>query len=621
MPKSPNKNPLPESNAEKLIGLSLQSSNPERQSQLTTAALILCAIALLLWLRIPPFDYDEALYFAMALEMERGGHWLATLWDGQLMDDKPPVFMWLLRPFLSITSAASWSGLSRIPSLLCAFGTVLGLSFFNWGFQKPFKRTALLLCTALLPFTGGGLVLLDPALSLALLPPFLILFRSWNAADAGNAPRRLTVSETLALALSLTLGCALKGLVAWVIPGLAVALQCLWAAAQHSRSEPTNSASRLAQLIVRCGQIYGPAAALTVLGSAAFYGWMLLEGHSQFVTGFFLKHHLGRGSSAMEGHGGSFIYHWVVVGVGGGWLLARFLHLLSCNHKRAWLLLPQNSFALAWFLTPPLFFSFMATKLPNYTWPSWVALVALMMIADTDPKTQMRSAERLTPAADAQTPPHPRTRALLRAGYGAIQVVIAAIGVIYCAAGLAFVVLPILLPNLPFTIDTRAQALLQAAGSLTGFECAGFIISGCALFTIGVSIARITREPNTNPLNRVTGVALLHAALLISLLSAVSSYPLRAFHNPLGQASEWISARWPKADVITIGLRSPTFSSHYTGSGAMRQLGLHARIPDDRTQSAALALPVWSARGCEDFGRSEAAVFNFIKVCSPVDKE
>lgn len=589
------------------------------QRRLETAVLILCGCALLLWLRLPPFDYDEALYFAMALEMQKGGHWLATLWDGQLMDDKPPVYMWLLLPFLNASGGVSWPGFSRLGSLLCTVALIYGLSSFRWGFQKPLTRTALLVSCGLFPFAGSGLMLIDPMLSLALFPPFLLLFRSWKEGSDRSGPRHLTTVESLTIGISLAFACSLKGLVAWVIPGLAVTLQCLIAALHSQSGGMGQSLAHFMKLCVRCLVAYGSAALLTVLGSAAFYGWMIAQGHSDFVEAFFIKHHLGRGSAAMEGHSGSFIYHWAVIGLGGGWLIARLLQTLSHPSGRQVLFLPQNSFALSWFVAPPLFFSFMATKLPNYTWPSWMALFALMLIAETAPEKDSTHNDRsaVVAAPHEQAPSLTSKHALQKMTRLTCQALIGVLAGVYALAGLALAVAPFLIPDLPFSIDHRAQTLITAAGTPNTAEQTGLFICGGLLFAIGLSIARLLTSPQKNGTGSVCTVATLHAALLFTLLGTVAPYPKRAFYQPIRDASEWVGNRWPDASVVTLGLRSPTFSAHYTGRGSLLQLGLHAGISKLDLSRAALVLPLWSPRKCSDFQKTEETVFGFVIVCTP----
>lgn len=619
MPQKQSNKPKTPTAAPAMAGPRSSERSQRAQRRLEVTALILCAGALLLWLRLPPFDYDEALYFAMALEMQRDGHWLATLWDGQLMDDKPPVFMWLLLPFLGASESVSWLGFSRLPSLLCTLVMIYGLSSTRWGFQKSFTHTALLFSCGLIPFAGSGLLLIDPVLSLALFPPFLLLFRSWKESSDCSGPRPLTIGESLTIGIFLSLGCSLKGLIAWVIPGLAVLLQCILVAYQGQTAGMSHRFTLFRKLCLRCLLTYGPAALLTVLGSAAFYGWMIAEGHGNFVEAFFVKHHLGRGSAAMEGHSGSFIYHWAVIGVGGSWLIARLLLIFSRPSARKKLLLPQNSFALSWFAAPPLFFSFMATKLPNYTWPSWMALVALLLTVEAAPeKSSANDGTPLSAAEQLHDDSAPvLTRTLQRVTRRVCEMLIGLLAGLYALAGLALAISPFLIPNLPVSIDDRVQTLINSAGALTFAEQIGLFICGGLLCATALSIARLLSATAEDGARSICFVAMLHAALLFTLLSTVAPYPLRAFYQPLRAASEWVANQWPNKSVVTLGLRSPTFSAHYTGNGSLRQLRLHADLSHKQMSSSVIVLPLWSPRQCSDFEKTEAAVFGFVAVCAP----
>ena len=68
-----------------------------------------------------PWPADEPRFAAVARDMVASGDWLFPRVGGDLYQDKPPLFMWLIAAALSVTGSLRLAFL--LPSLLAAGGT------------------------------------------------------------------------------------------------------------------------------------------------------------------------------------------------------------------------------------------------------------------------------------------------------------------------------------------------------------------------------------------------------------------------------------------------------------------------------------------------------------------
>jgi 4-amino-4-deoxy-L-arabinose transferase-like glycosyltransferase len=70
-----------------------------------------------------PWPADEPRYASLARDMVASGDWLFPRVGGDLYQDKPPLYFWLLAAAYSLTGSVRWSFL--LPSLFAAFGTLV----------------------------------------------------------------------------------------------------------------------------------------------------------------------------------------------------------------------------------------------------------------------------------------------------------------------------------------------------------------------------------------------------------------------------------------------------------------------------------------------------------------
>jgi 4-amino-4-deoxy-L-arabinose transferase-like glycosyltransferase len=107
--------------------MSAISANPapepvRRSDLLWLAAALLLLIATGVGVR-DPWPADEPRFASLARDMALGGEWLFPRVGGDLYQDKPPLYFWLLSAAYEVFGSIRWSFL--IPSLLAAGGVLL----------------------------------------------------------------------------------------------------------------------------------------------------------------------------------------------------------------------------------------------------------------------------------------------------------------------------------------------------------------------------------------------------------------------------------------------------------------------------------------------------------------
>jgi 4-amino-4-deoxy-L-arabinose transferase-like glycosyltransferase len=555
------------------------------------AALVALAVAQCLWVLLPAVDFDEALYAENARQMAATGQLAQPFWDGRPMYDKTPPYMWTLVPFAQDYSPASpWAGRVRAPSvilsLLLALAIGVALSKQN-NSRGPLFYGALYFA-ALLPFLGAGLVLIDLLLSLLLLPAFVVLDQSFRSSKDGRvAP--LAWAASLAGGVAMGASTATKGLIGLVLPGLAafVAVACM--------GPLRDAVPRGLDALRKYALMIGLALALSIM----FYGWLWLSGHDDFVRSFFVVHHFSRGSSAMEGHSGSLVYHPLVVLLGGGWSIALLLRLMSQRTRASFDF--KESFPLIWMGAIIVFFSLMATKLPNYTWPCWLAL----------PFALVRWSSHVNQHAhDARS-----TNRIDRAASWLILVV--ALAMLLAGLGLAALphLLPMALDQFGQIIDHRMAAMLRAT-PLQPRDPLGFLLAGCALALLAVFLFRVARTSlPAHELNMAPWVVVTQSLVLVAVITGVGPYLKRLYIAPVVQAAVTAASDYGDHKVITYGLKSPMFSSAYRGQGPIMQVGANSDVEQNQEGQIILVLPQWSKKNCLERGGTPTQTIAWLTLC------
>ena len=139
-----------------------------------------------------PWPADEPRFASLARDMVASGNWLFPRVGGDLYQDKPPVFFWLLAAAYALIGSVRWSFL--LPSMLAATGTLLlvySLATRLHGRRAGLAAAILLACCAQFVQTMRG-AQIDPTLlffstlSLWAFCRHLLLGPDWRAYFLGG---------------------------------------------------------------------------------------------------------------------------------------------------------------------------------------------------------------------------------------------------------------------------------------------------------------------------------------------------------------------------------------------------------------------------------------------------
>lgn len=174
----------------------------------------LVALVYVLGLGIDVMEIDAAQYAEIAREMFDGGRWLELTLRNEPYLDKPPLLFWLSR--LSFEAFGVSDVAYKLPSFL-AF--LLGLySTFRLGSLFGGKQAGWLGALVLATCQGAFLMNLDVRTDTLLTG--LVAFAFWQVAEYLDSGR---FGHAILAGVGLGLGMLAKGLVALMVPGLAVA--------------------------------------------------------------------------------------------------------------------------------------------------------------------------------------------------------------------------------------------------------------------------------------------------------------------------------------------------------------------------------------------------------------
>ncbi|MFO0833916.1 MAG: glycosyltransferase family 39 protein [Phycisphaerales bacterium] len=358
-------------------------------------------------IQTPPIDRDESrfaqasrqMFEAVALpERERspslhsGGVVIPMVQDKHRLN-KPPLIYWLQAASAWLFSLgdpardAIW--MYRIPSLLCAIGSVLvtwrlGCRMFDP--RAAWLGAALLAVCPLVAFDAHQ-ARADQLLLFSVVLSQAALWRVWNEGHA-------TWLHAVLFWLAISVGIMAKGPIAPLIALLTVLVQCVFG----------RSWGRLRDL----------RPVLGVLIIAACVGpWVWAVGERVGWASYWsliLDETLGRSVEAKEGHWGPPGYHTLLLAAlfwpGSLATLASIVRAIRRGLPRAspnqrWKRLAGRAgelFCLGWLVPAWIVFEFVGTKLPHYTMPLYPAIALLSargLLAITSAATRESESKRL----------------------------------------------------------------------------------------------------------------------------------------------------------------------------------------------------------------------------------
>lgn len=289
---------------------------------------------------------DEPRYAAIGREMARSGDWITPRLWGQPWFEKPPLLYWM-------TAAAFRLGLNEdlAPRLPVALTAVAFLLFFFWILRREFGENAAWFATIILGATALWLAFSQTAVTdlpmSAAFSAAMLLSLGW--VDRGEQARLPLIGLLLGVAV------LAKGLVPLVL-----ALPLLRAGRKHAAD------------LFR-PQLLAPFFAVTIPWHALCYA----RNGREFLTVFFLQHHLERFTSPALQHVQPFWFYLPVIAAA----LFPWTALLVLLFRKSLYQDRRCQFLLLWVIFGMIFFSASANKLPGYILPLIPALAALLGIA------------------------------------------------------------------------------------------------------------------------------------------------------------------------------------------------------------------------------------------------
>ncbi|HVT27113.1 MAG TPA: glycosyltransferase family 39 protein [Lacipirellulaceae bacterium] len=344
------------------------------------------------------WDVDEPMNAVCGQEMFARGDWIVPTFNGQLRTDKPILIYWCMIAvyhFLGVTEMAA-----RLPSALAGIGTIV--LTFHLGRLMFDRRTGLVAsCLA-------SSALMFAVLARGATPDSLLIVcitASITSFVAGVAKRRgghfsgtldgrgtptpvqahgLPVLACVGMYVSMGLAVLAKGPIGVVMPLGIIGCYLLFfddveaapADAGWLRRVVRYFAPRRILSIARTLRL-GWGLPLVALVALPWYIMVGIRTNGEWITGFLGTHNVGRFMHPMEHHRGLPIYYVVAIFAGffpgsvflpvGLWSMITFIRRNNARRGAA-------AFLLCWIGCYVGFFTFAATKLPNYVVPCYPAL-------------------------------------------------------------------------------------------------------------------------------------------------------------------------------------------------------------------------------------------------------
>lgn len=296
---------------------------------------------------------DEAKNAACAREMWEQNEWIVPTYNYNLRTDKPPLhyyFMGLAYQLLGVSPFAA-----RLFSAV--FGVLTTLIIYFYTKKHLNQKTAFLASLGLLSSIHFVL-----QFHLAVPDPYLIFFMTLSILAFFTGIQEKKSNQLYVGYAAVALAALAKGIVAIGLVGLIMLLYLI--------ASRRLTWQQLGQLrLLRGGLLF-------LLIAVPWYVAVGYATEGEWLRGFFFEHNFERFSSEMEGHGGFFLLPLLFVIVG----MLPFSIFLPQAVVKAWQNSAQPMIRLSLIAAVVItgFFCFSATKLPNYTVPTYPFLAILL---------------------------------------------------------------------------------------------------------------------------------------------------------------------------------------------------------------------------------------------------
>ncbi len=339
------------------------------------------------------WDQDEGYFASAGSEMYAKGDWIVPVFNGELFSHKPPMMYWGMMTGFSLFGVGEVG--ARFFSALCGVLTVLltyelGRLFFD-------RVSSLIAAVVLLASVHFPLIMRaatpDSYLVFWTTLAMYLWARSWVRSNQDASA--ISAASWALIYLCLSMAILAKGPLFLILPLLAIGSFLVLAASDvasrtigehESPLRRTWNAAILRLAPSRIARVIWnmrPMTVLLVVGLIAC-PWFIVVGlrtDGEFLREFFLVHHLGRFSQAMDNHRGS-IFYYVVSSLVGLYPWTGFVlpilwfwfqnRPIEPNAKKA------SSFLACWVIAYFLPFTLASTKLANYILPAYPPLALLI---------------------------------------------------------------------------------------------------------------------------------------------------------------------------------------------------------------------------------------------------
>lgn len=289
----------------------------------------------------PLYDWDEAWYAQVALELKDSSNWTNLSWQNKAFYDKPPLVFWLMA--FSMQLAGNSEAVIRFTSACCGLGCI-GFTVLI-AFQL-FKNHQIACWSGLIlllspPFLQNArMAMLDTSVSLGLL-----------SGAFGALKARKNPSYTLLIGLGFGWALMSKGVIGFLLILILIPFW-LWEKETQLWRNPWLYAGLLIGLIPL---IY----------------WYSLQSQ-EFWKVHWGFHVMARATQVLDGHGGGFFFY--ITYLLSAWQPWCILVIPAIPFLRKHMHLPSTRFIVCWVFIPLLTFSLAQTKLPWYILPIYPGL-------------------------------------------------------------------------------------------------------------------------------------------------------------------------------------------------------------------------------------------------------
>lgn len=580
-------------------------------------------LTLVLWstplFTTPTFDLDEALYRQFAQEMKTSHNYFKETWSGENYYDKPPTHLWsIIAVSKLIDSDENKVSVlaSKIPSLFATYLTIFFACLF-WVKSFPLLSSfltkrgyttskdgnaisvvdelkfpllpALFFGFALLPTAGSSSVIVDPMLLAAFSPFFLCLTHFYIK---GNGKiTSIPFSCKIIIVLSIVISCMLKGPIGLLLPAMSVVFhEAVSFLLQKEESPKLFFKNRVLNYI----KLFFPIFFIALILSALYFVVIYIYAGKDFIYNFFIVQNLQRGLHPMENHGGSFFYHWIVVFIGGFFLTPTIVYYLKKilatdirQRYNFW------GYPLSWCLTFILFFGFMSTKLPNYTWPVWISLCILMPILLVLCLTD-RNLDNIK-------------------NKGYMRYLLFFVPFVICIALFSTANIVVYLVN-HMHFDPRVKVVMNTILPIPLNVKIAFIISGFILFSACFYCFKFISQQK-NILKNIVIVSFLNSLFIFTLCIGIVPFVKNVYWLPFVRNTEFVQEQILQngGTFATMGINSPTVSSSFT----LFNVTQYSKNDDNvfKNKITYILLPKWLDEKCTQYGYKIVRKDYYLSVC------